>query len=42
VLVDLLAEDARAAGITSFRADVAEGNTASLALMRRLELAAAA
>jgi GNAT superfamily N-acetyltransferase len=36
VLVDRLAEDARAAGITSFRGDVAEGNTASQALMKRL------
>jgi GNAT superfamily N-acetyltransferase len=36
VLVDRLAEDARAAGITSFRGDVADGNTASRALMQRL------
>lgn len=36
VLVDRLAEDAHAAGITSFRGDVAEGNVASQALMQRL------
>ncbi len=41
LLVDRLAEDARAAGITSFRADIAPGNVASLALMRRLRLQAA-
>jgi GNAT superfamily N-acetyltransferase len=39
VLVDRLAEDARAAGITSFRGDVANGNAPSLALIRRLKLA---
>ncbi|HEX4527047.1 MAG TPA: GNAT family N-acetyltransferase [Gaiellaceae bacterium] len=40
VLVERLAADARAAGIECFRADVAPGNTASQALMRRLQLAA--
>jgi N-acetylglutamate synthase-like GNAT family acetyltransferase len=42
LLVDRLAEDARAAGITSFRADIAAENAASLALMRRLQPQAAA
>ena len=42
VLVERLAEDARAAGIESFRADVAPSNAASLALMRRLQLQLAA
>ena len=42
VLVDRLAEDARAAGITRFCGDVSEGNVASDALIRRLKLAAAA
>jgi GNAT superfamily N-acetyltransferase len=42
VLVDRLAEDARAAGITRFCGDVSEGNEASHALIRRLKLAAAA
>ena len=41
VLLDRLAEDARAAGIESFRADIAPCNTASLALLRRLRLQAA-
>ena len=41
LLVDRLAADARAAGIESFRADIAPGNAASLALMRRLRLQAA-
>lgn len=41
VLVDRLAEDARAAGITRFCGDVSEGNDASIALIRRLQLAAA-
>ncbi len=41
VLIERLAEDARAAGIESFRADVAPGNAASLALLRRLRLQAA-
>ena len=41
VLLERLAEDARAAGIESFRADIAPSNTASLALMRRLRLQAA-
>ena len=36
VLVDRLAEDARAAGITSFRGDVTEENVASRALLKRL------
>jgi N-acetylglutamate synthase-like GNAT family acetyltransferase len=40
VLVERLAQDARAAGIERFRADVAPGNTASQALLRRLQLAA--
>jgi len=40
VLVERLAADARAAGIESFRADITPGNTASQALMRRLQLAA--
>ena len=40
VLVERLAADARAAGIESFRADIAPGNAASQALMRRLQLAA--
>ena len=42
VLVERLGEDARAAGITSFRADVAPDNSASHALMCRLRLQAAA
>jgi GNAT superfamily N-acetyltransferase len=42
VLVERLAADARAAGIESFRADIAPCNTASLALLRRLQLQAAA
>jgi N-acetylglutamate synthase-like GNAT family acetyltransferase len=42
VLVERLAADARAAGIESFRADIAPGNVASLALLRRLQLQAAA
>jgi N-acetylglutamate synthase-like GNAT family acetyltransferase len=41
LLVERLAEDARAAGIESFRADIAPGNVASRALMRRLKLQAA-
>jgi N-acetylglutamate synthase-like GNAT family acetyltransferase len=41
VLVDHLAADARAAGIESFRADIAPGNVASRALLRRLRLQAA-
>ncbi len=41
LLIDQLAGDARAAGIESFRADIAPENTASLALMRRLRLQAA-
>ena len=41
LLIERLAADARAAGIESFRADIAPGNAASLALMRRLELRAA-
>jgi N-acetylglutamate synthase-like GNAT family acetyltransferase len=40
VLVERLAADARAAGIESFRADIAPGNTASQALLRRLQVAA--
>jgi GNAT superfamily N-acetyltransferase len=40
VLADRLAADARAAGITSFCADVRADNTRSLALMRRLQAAA--
>ena len=41
LLVERLADDARAAGIESFRADVAPGNDASRALLRRLQLQAA-
>jgi len=41
VLVERLAADARAAGITSFTADVAPDNLRSRALLRRLRLAAA-
>ena len=41
LLVERLGADARAAGIVSFRADIAPGNTASLALLRRLKLQAA-
>lgn len=39
VLVERLAEDARAAGITRFRADVRPDNAASLALAARLKAA---
>jgi GNAT superfamily N-acetyltransferase len=39
VLVDRLAEDARAAGITSFCADVRSDNVRSVALVRRLQAA---
>jgi GNAT superfamily N-acetyltransferase len=39
VLVDRLAEDARAAGITCFRADVRADNAPSLALAARLKAA---
>ncbi len=42
VLVDRLAEDARAAGITRFCGDVSADNAPSLALVRRLKLQAAA
>ncbi len=41
VLIERLAEDARAAGIESFRADIAPENGASRALLRRLRLQAA-
>ncbi len=41
VLMDRLAEDARAAGIETFHADIAPENSASLALLRRLRLQAA-
>jgi RimJ/RimL family protein N-acetyltransferase len=41
LLADRLAADARAAGITRFRGDVDSGNTASLALLRRLRVASA-
>ncbi len=41
VLIERLAADARAAGIDSFRADIAPDNAASLALMNRLRLQAA-
>ena len=41
LLIERLAADARAAGIESFRADIAPSNGASLALMRRLKLQAA-
>ena len=41
LLVDRLAADARAAGIARFRGDVDDGNAASLALLRRLRVAAA-
>ncbi len=41
LLVERLAADARAAGITRFRGDVDDGNAASLALLRRLRVAAA-
>ena len=39
LLVERLAEDARAAGITRFRADVRPDNAPSLALARRLKAA---
>jgi N-acetylglutamate synthase-like GNAT family acetyltransferase len=39
LLVERLAGDARAAGIESFRADIAPGNVASRALMLRLQAA---
>ena len=39
LLVERLAEDARAAGIESFRADIAPGNVASRALLLRLQAA---
>jgi GNAT superfamily N-acetyltransferase len=42
VLVDRLAADARAAGITRFCGDVSADNEPSLALIRRLKLQAAA
>jgi|SRR5581483_4667509 len=41
LLVDRLAEDARAAGITRFTADVQPDNAPSRALLRRLRIAAA-
>ncbi|MFL5952852.1 MAG: GNAT family N-acetyltransferase [Gaiellaceae bacterium] len=41
VLVDRLAEDARAAGITRFRAEVRADNAPSLALVSRLRAAVA-
>lgn len=41
LLIERLAGDARAAGIRRFRGDVADGNAASLALLRRLRVAAA-
>jgi GNAT superfamily N-acetyltransferase len=41
VLAERLAADARAAGIVRFRGDVDDGNVASLALLRRLRVAAA-
>lgn len=40
VLADRLAADARAAGITAFRADVRPDNVRSAALVRRLQTAA--
>ena len=39
VLADRLAADARAAGITSFRADVRRDNVRSVSLLRRLQAA---
>ena len=39
LLVERLAEDARAAGVESFRADIAPGNVASRALLLRLQAA---